>query len=211
MAGLEQTNQSEDSIKQNTTCTSHLLITVLLLEGEPWSTYKVHKQQSYTLQPILYLYTGTIMRDLAVDSQRYLPVNRSSAQLSLIGYHLHHFVKPLTYTEDDHAPHSDGLVGDFCLSPAPPPHCTHGLRPQTITPEGSAKHLWNAPQDTWYGNQIWKSGHRGHPWHPGLNPLGFHATGPPCIGGRQWFIWWILWGNLHSPPLDWLTRAIPIA
>ena len=42
--GLEQTDRSEDLIKQNTTYTSHLLTTVPLLEGEPWSAYKVHKQ-----------------------------------------------------------------------------------------------------------------------------------------------------------------------
>ena len=47
--GLEQTDQAEDSIKQNTTYTSHLHITIPLLEGEPGSAYKVHKQQSYTL------------------------------------------------------------------------------------------------------------------------------------------------------------------
>ena len=32
---LEQINQSEDSIKKNTTYTNHLLITVPLIEGEP--------------------------------------------------------------------------------------------------------------------------------------------------------------------------------
>ena len=49
--GLKQINQSEDSIMQNTTYTSHLLITVLLLEGEPGPAYKVQKQRSYILYP----------------------------------------------------------------------------------------------------------------------------------------------------------------
>ena len=42
--GLEQINQSEDSIKQNTTDTSLLLINVPLLEEEPKSAYKMHRQ-----------------------------------------------------------------------------------------------------------------------------------------------------------------------
>ena len=49
--GLEQINQSDDSIKQNITYTSHILIAVLLLEEEPGSAYKMHKQCSYTLYP----------------------------------------------------------------------------------------------------------------------------------------------------------------
>ena len=55
--GLEQIDQLEDSIKQNTTYTSHLLITVPLPGGEPGSAHKLCKQWSYTLRPILYLYT----------------------------------------------------------------------------------------------------------------------------------------------------------
>ena len=134
----------------------------------------------------MYLYTGALMRDLTVDSQRYLPVNRSSAHLSLIGSHLHYFAKPLTCTEDNHAHHYHCLVSDFCiLSPALPLLHTHVLKPQTITPDGSAKHLWSAPQDTWHGDQIWKSGHRGHSQHPGINSLRSPAAGPPCARGRQ--------------------------
>ena len=53
---LEQIDQSEYSIKQNTIYKSHLHITVLLLEGEPGSAYKVQKQQCYTL----YLHTSTV-------------------------------------------------------------------------------------------------------------------------------------------------------
>ena len=56
--GLEWTDQSEDSIRQNTTYTSCLIITFLLLEGEPGSAYKVHKQWCYILPPILYLHMG---------------------------------------------------------------------------------------------------------------------------------------------------------
>ena len=183
-------------MKQNTTYTGDLLITVPLIEGEPGSAYKVHKWWSYTLQPILYLYTGEatilhlytgdVIRDLTVDSQRYLLVNRFSTHLSLTGSHLHHFMKPHTCTEDDHAHHKHCLVSDFCLlSSALPPQHAQVPRPHTITSEGSAKHLWNMPQDTWHGDQIWKSGHRGHPWHLECNPLISHATGSPCVGGRQ--------------------------
>ena len=59
---------------QNTIYTSHLLITVALLEEEPGSAYKVHKQKSYMLYihtstvAILYHYIGAVMRDLTVDS-----------------------------------------------------------------------------------------------------------------------------------------------
>ena len=42
-------------------------------------------------------------RDLTGDSWRYLLVNRPSAHLTPIGSHLHHFVKLITCTEDDHA------------------------------------------------------------------------------------------------------------
>ena len=139
---IQQTDLLEASIKQNTTYTSNLLITVPLLVGEPGSTYKVHKQQSYTLPTIMYLYTGAMMTDLAADSQRYLPVNRSSTHLSLTGSHLHHFAESLTCTEDNHTHHNHCLVSDFCLlSPVPPPHQAHVPRLQTITPDGSAKHL----------------------------------------------------------------------
>ena len=58
---LEQPNQSEDPIKQNTIYTSHLLITVPLLEGEPGSAYKVRKRRSYTPYPhttIMYFHRG---------------------------------------------------------------------------------------------------------------------------------------------------------
>ena len=126
--GLDQIDQSEDSIKQNTTYTSHLLFTVSLLEGDPGSANKVHNQQSCTLyswtgtEITLYLHTGAMMRDFTVDSQRYLLVNRSSAHLSPIGSHLHHFMKPLTCIEDDHAYHDHHLVSDFCLL-SPALHC----------------------------------------------------------------------------------------
>ena len=63
-------------------------------------------------------------------------------------------MKPPTCTEEDHVHHSNCLVSGFCLlSPALPPQHTHVLRPQTITPEGSAKNLWNVPQDIWHGNR----------------------------------------------------------
>ena len=102
-----------------------------------------------------------------MESQRYLPVNRSSTHLSLIQPHLHCFMKLLILTEDDHASHSYCLVCDFhLLSPAPPQH-THVPRLQTFTPEGSAKHLCYMPQETLHGDQIWKSGHKGCPSHPG--------------------------------------------
>ena len=40
------------------------------------------------------------------------------------------------------------------LSPAPPAqHYSHVLRLQTITPEGSAKHLWTHGMVTRYGHQ----------------------------------------------------------
>ena len=152
------------------------------------------------------------MRNLTVDRQRYLPGNRSSAHLSPIGPHLYCFAKPLTCTEDDNAHHKHYLVSVFCiLSPAQLPQYAHVLRLQTFTPESSAKHLWKMPQDTWHSTQIWKSGHRGYPWHPGLNSLGSHVTGPPCARGRQWFIQWILWGHWHLLLLAWLTRAVPTA
>ena len=101
----------------------------------------------------LYLYTVAVMRDLAMNGSRYLPVDRSSALLSPIGSHPHHFPKPLTCTEDDDAHHNHCLVSEFCfLSPTQPMQHVHVPRPQTITPEGSVKHLWNAPQDTWHGD-----------------------------------------------------------
>ena len=119
-----------------------------------------------------------MMRDLAVDSQRYLLINRSSAHLSLIGFHLHCFLKLHLH---DHAHHNHYLVSDFCLlSPAPPLQHTHVTRLQTITPEGSAKNIWNVLQNSWHGDWIQKSGHRRHPCYSGL---GFHATGPPCARG----------------------------
>ena len=72
-----------------------------------------------------------MIRELTVDSQRYLPVNRSSAHLSLIGSHLDHFAKPLTCTEDNHAHHSHCLVSNFCLLiPALPQQHAHIPAPQ---------------------------------------------------------------------------------
>ena len=66
------------------------------------------------------------MRDLTVDSWRYLLVNRSSTHLSPIGSHLHYFMKLLTCTEDDHAHYNHHLVSDLHpLSPAPPLQYTH--------------------------------------------------------------------------------------
>ena len=78
-----------------------------------------------------------------------------------------------------------------CISPTPPQKsliCTeddhaHIPRPQATTPEGYAKHLWNMPKDTWHGNQIWKSGHRGCPLHPRLNPLDLMSQDHTILDG----------------------------
>ena len=80
-----------------------------------------------------------------------------------------------------------------------------------FTHESSGKHLWNALQDTQHGNQIWKSVHRGHCWHPGLDSLRSCTTEPPFARGRWWLIWSIVWRNWHLPPLGWLARAIATA
>ena len=55
------------------------MIANLLLEWEPGSAYKMHIQWSYTLQPILHLYTGAVMTDLAVGQPK-IPIGKQTKQ-----------------------------------------------------------------------------------------------------------------------------------
>ena len=99
------------------------------------------------------------MRDLTVEQLKILPVNKSSAHLSPIQSHLHCFGKLLTCRDDDHNILITVIAWQvtFACYKLYCHHNTHVLRQKTITPEGSPKHFWNAPQDTQHSNQIWKS------------------------------------------------------
>ena len=90
-----------------------------------------------------------MMTDLTVEVENtYLPVNKSCSHQSQIGSHLHHLAKPLTCIKDDHAHQNHCLVSDFhLLLPALLLQHSHAPRPQTVNPRGSAKHIWNVPQD----------------------------------------------------------------
>ena len=162
----------------------------------------MHKQPFHTFTLVLWWQTSQW------NSWRYLLVNRSKCSP------VNHWISPKLPHKTPHLQKttnptcsSQPLPGKWLL---PPISCTATatcICPDTteITPEGSAKHLWNAPQGTHHGNKIWKSWHRGFPCHQSISSPGSYTTRTPYARRRQWIIWWILWRNWHSPPLSWIS------
>ena len=143
------------------------------------------------------------------NSQRYLPVNRSSAHLPPIGSHLYNITKPPPAHKMTNSLCSSQLLPGKWLSP--PIICT-----ATCTcPKTTDYHPWKlcltsleCAQHTHHDNKIWKSWHRGHPCHPRLSSPGCCTSWTPYARGRQWIIWWMLWRNWHLPPLGWTIGTV---
>ena len=79
--------------------------------------------------------------------------------------------------------------------------------PETaVTPEGSAKHPWNAPQNLQHDDNILTSWCWECPCFPRLSFHGSCATRPHYSQIRQWFIWWIQWESHTHHPLAELLK-----
>ena len=105
--------------------------------------------------------------------------------------------------EDDKPSNAQHLI--CCTTTAQHVHVSW---PETVTPEGYAEQLWNAPQYPHHNNKIWKLWQCRCPCSPGHHSPGPFVTRPHYGHMRKWIIWQIQWGTQYSPSLGWITRSI---